>query len=84
MNNPLRGAGGSQGNFLEAQSMSTNAVGSTAPSTSGVTSTASDRGLLGAYDLADWLKQWQAKNEPGAEDQRSRHKHWTPDRGTGE
>ncbi|KAK9916760.1 hypothetical protein WJX75_006642 [Coccomyxa subellipsoidea] len=47
-----------------------------------MTSSASDRGLLGANDLAEWLRQWQAKNETGAVD-RTRHKHWTPDRGTG-
>lgn len=79
--NPLRGASARQGNGLETNSMS-NTDASTAPSTSGMTSSASDRGLLGAYDLAEWLRQWQAKNETGAVD-RTRHKHWTPDRGTG-
>ena len=81
ISNPLRGASARQGNGLETNSMS-NTAASSAPSTSGMTSSASDRGLLGANDLAEWLRQWQAKNETGAVD-RTRHKHWTPDRGTG-
>lgn len=50
----------------------------------------SDKALLGANDLYEWLNFWNMKREGKAEDlldafghSKLRHRHWTPDRGQG-
>lgn len=83
--NPLLGSSSSQGDGNKSNATSMNTIPTTAPSTSG----ASDRHLLGDYDLADWLTFWMAKRESGGREldpfahAKPRNKHWTPDRGTG-
>ena len=84
--NPLLDPSSSQGDGPKSNASSMSTIPATAPSTSG----ASDRHLLGDYDLADWLTFWMAKRESGGKDldpfahARPNHKHWTPDRGTGD